>query len=155
MKLIIHCSDSTFGNAALIDHWHRQNGWAKIGYHYVILNGKLSSKLFNTRFDGHIETGRPLDDDAEVSQSEIGAHVAGHNSNSVAICLIGKSGEFTPKQIAKLEREVSSLRNQFGELDVVQHSDLDDKKKYCAGLTDAQVLYLKQLGRGTAKSFTL
>ena len=38
-KIIIHCSDSEFGDAALIDKWHKERGWTGIGYHYVILNG--------------------------------------------------------------------------------------------------------------------
>jgi len=44
-KVIIHCSDSSFGNAVLIDKWHRQRGFDNIGYHFVILNSHpFSSK---------------------------------------------------------------------------------------------------------------
>ena len=48
-KIIIHCSATPRGvdySAADIDKWHRQRGFSKIGYHYVI------------RLDGKIEKGR-------------------------------------------------------------------------------------------------
>ena len=38
-KVIIHCSDSDFGTASVIDGWHKERGWDGIGYHYVITNG--------------------------------------------------------------------------------------------------------------------
>ena len=70
--LVVHCS-ATINNPDFdwktIDRMHRQKGWICIGYHYVI------------RTDGTIEEGRPL--------GTIGAHVKGHNEESVGICLIG------------------------------------------------------------------
>ena len=36
-NIIIHCSDSDFGDAQTIDLWHKQRGWKGIGYHYVIV----------------------------------------------------------------------------------------------------------------------
>ena len=38
-RITIHCSDSEWGNADVIDEWHKKRGWDGIGYHYVILNG--------------------------------------------------------------------------------------------------------------------
>ena len=38
-KIIIHCSATPRGvdySAADIDKWHRQRGFSKVGYHYVI-----------------------------------------------------------------------------------------------------------------------
>jgi hypothetical protein len=32
-QIIIHCSDSEFGNVIQIDRWHRERGWKGIGYH--------------------------------------------------------------------------------------------------------------------------
>ena len=81
--IIVHCSDSNFGNAALIDHWHRTRKlkpFKKIGYTNIILNGKISSRFsFQSFFDGLIETGRDY--------RAMGAHCVGHNS-SIGICLI-------------------------------------------------------------------
>lgn len=68
-KIIVHCSDSTFGDAATIDKWHKKRGWDGIGYHYVICR------------DGTIEAGRNV--------RKKGAHCFGQNSKSIGICLIG------------------------------------------------------------------
>jgi len=114
------------------------NGWSNIGYHKVILNGHLSSKHYNESLDGSIETGRPLDDDNLLEKGEYGAHVKGFNSQSIGVCLIGKSNDFTPNQLATMIKTVKDLKGQFSNYDVkvVQHSDLDPKKPFCAGLHD-------------------
>jgi len=135
-NVIIHCSDSSFGNTALITKWHiTERKWTTIGYHYVILNGRLSAYKYHGYFNGHIETGRPLDDDADLEFDEIGAHATGWNK-SVGICLIGLSGVFTEEQIRALQHLINRLRVQFGEIKVMQHSDVDPvNKPKCAGLT--------------------
>lgn len=64
---------------AQIDRWHKERGFKKIGYHYVIY------------LDGSIHEGR--------KEEEIGAHTVGHNANSIGICYVGgcaKDGR-TPK----------------------------------------------------------
>ncbi|MFO8236461.1 MAG: N-acetylmuramoyl-L-alanine amidase [Bacteroidales bacterium] len=135
VKIILHCSDSSSGNAALIAKWHvKERGWSGIGYHYVILNGWLTSTVYNPIYNGHIETGRPLDDDPVVKKTEAGAHVRGHNYNSVGICLVGNSRIFTEEQLNTSLRIVQRLEKQFNNIQVVQHSDLDPKKPDCAGL---------------------
>jgi N-acetylmuramoyl-L-alanine amidase len=70
--IVIHCSATKEGKdfkAKDIDKWHKERGFKKIGYHYVI------------DLDGTIERGR--------QDSEIGAHCTGHNKNSIGICYIG------------------------------------------------------------------
>jgi N-acetyl-anhydromuramyl-L-alanine amidase AmpD len=90
-KIIVHCSDSEFGNVDLIDQWHRERGFASCGYHYVILNGFIRKNApYDPKLDGLVEFGRPL--------HEIGAHVKGHNTDSIGICLIGKH-LFSGKQL--------------------------------------------------------
>jgi len=149
MKVVLHCSDSSWGNAAVITKWHvlpppNGRGWSTIGYHYVILNGRLSADLFNKEYDGHIETGRPLDDDNIITPNEFGAHVAGYN-DTVGICLIGESGKFTSKQKYSVEYLIRMLRIQFFHVEVVQHSDLDPvNKPFCAGLDTAFMNYLNK-----------
>lgn len=92
--IIIHCSDSAFGDRKQIDTWHKQRGWNGIGYHYVILNGVTNSgDKYDPAKDGVMQDGRPLE--------SIGAHCQGHNSGTIGICLIGKT-KFTEKQMAKL-----------------------------------------------------
>ena len=147
-RIIIHASDSSFGNAALITKWHTLpapagRGWDDIGYHYVILNGRLSAYKRHAYFDGHIETGRPIDDNADLTLDEKGAHAFGYN-NSVGICLIGLSGTFTEAQMRALGHIIVRLRLQFGEIEVLQHSDVDPKKPHCAGLTKLQLYTLNR-----------
>ena len=147
-QVIIHCSDSSFGNAATITKWHTLpqpvgRGWENIGYHYIILNGRLSPYKHHLYFDGHIETGRPLDDDADMELDEKGAHAFGYN-DSVGICLIGLSGTFTDSQLRALSHLVKRLRVQFGEIEVIQHSNVDKKKPHCAGLSPLQLATLNR-----------
>lgn len=71
-EIIVHCSATLEGrsfNAADIDRWHRQRGFSRIGYHYVVL------------LDGVIERGRP--------EEVVGAHCKGHNRRSIGVCYIG------------------------------------------------------------------
>lgn len=144
VKVILHCSDSSFGNAALIDSWHRTKGWSGIGYHYVIINGWISSKKFHADFNGTVETGRPLDDDADLEPDEIGAHTLGHN-RAVGICLIGKSGQFTWQQTDALLDLLLVLKRQFGSIEIYQHSDFEINKPYCAGFTTEQMRYFNKV----------
>ena len=71
-EIIVHCSATPEGrdyDARDIDLWHRQRGFLKIGYHYVV------------KLDGTIQEGRKL--------SDVGAHCSGHNANSIGVCYIG------------------------------------------------------------------
>ena len=141
--VIVHCSDSSFGNAAEITRWHLQRGFETIAYHYVILNGRLSAFKMHMDYNGHIETGRPLDDDKDFELDEKGAHAFGYNM-AIGICLIGLSGVFTEPQIRSLGFIIRKLRGQFGMIKVIQHSDIDPKKPYCAGLTKLQMVTLNK-----------
>lgn len=90
-EIILHCSDSDFGNRFLIDKWHKVRGWDGIGYHVVFLNGFSGpSTKYQKGQDGQIEYGR----DFEIQ----GAHCLGHNQTSIGIVLIGKS-HFTSRQL--------------------------------------------------------
>jgi len=142
-KVIIHCSGSSWGNASVITKWHVvERKFDAIGYHYVILNGRLSPYKFHSYFDGHLETGRPLDDDADLELDEKGAHVFGYNM-AVGIVMIGLSGVFTDAQLRCLKHLLNRLKAQFGELDIIQHSDVDKKKPHCAGLSKLQMEALR------------
>lgn len=95
--IIIHCSDSEFGNAALIREWHLARGFKDIGYHLVVLNGWTAKGIFNGNLNGKVEHGRPIGDDDILTGEEIGAHCLGYNQTSIGVCLIGKS-RFTGEQ---------------------------------------------------------
>ncbi|ACS80189.1 N-acetylmuramyl-L-alanine amidase, negative regulator of AmpC, AmpD [Maridesulfovibrio salexigens DSM 2638] len=120
--VVVHCSDSTWGDAAVIDQWHKERKWKGIGYHGVILNGlRTSHGEYDPTIDGLLESGRPLD--------EIGAHCKGYNSRSVGICMIGRD-HFTESQHEALVRNLMDLLRHF-KLDpdaVYGHYELDDHK---------------------------
>lgn len=139
MDVILHCSDSEFGNACQIDRWHREKGFSMIGYHFVILNGQITPTKYNKFFNGNIETGRPLDDDNVFEFDETAAATLGKN-NCVQICLIGKSGNFTVGQIKSTADLLRLLKQIFGSIKVTQHSDHDPKNRpYCAGISKGQM----------------
>lgn len=147
--VILHCSKSKHGNAALLSKWHTMkppdgNGWSAIGYHYVILNGWLDSKKYNKYFDGYLETGRALDDDHKLTLDENGAHTKGHN-NAIGICLIGESGQFTKKQINCLYEILYQLKDQFFNIEVKQHSDFDSEKPFCAGFFESDMKHFNNV----------
>ena len=128
-KIIIHCSDSRGGDAVEIRKWHIERGWADIGYHYVITNGRRSpgGEVYDVGDDGIVEEGRSLSID--------GAHVYGHNQGSIGVCLISTGdGEFTPLQSLALIRLLADLRLRFaiGHNQVFGHRDFDGDKT-CPG----------------------
>ena len=117
-EIILHCSDSSFGDAAIIDSWHKERGWSGIGYHYVILNGRPKrSKDYNPLLDGEVQKGR--------ADKNVGAHARGHNAHSIGICLIGVD-RFT---IAQLESLVGLIK-ELGVASIKGHCDYD-KGKTC------------------------
>ena len=113
-KIVIHCSDSdvaSHDNIETIRQWHtdpkpRGNGWSDVGYHYFI------------KWNGDIELGRPLD----IS----GAHVRGHNNDSIGICLHGRR-KFTIAQFTTLRRLIlkEKWEHQISDENVFGHRDLD------------------------------
>jgi N-acetyl-anhydromuramyl-L-alanine amidase AmpD len=118
--VVWHCSASRPGadiGVRQIREWHISppRNWSDIGYHLVI------------RRDGMIEAGRPLE--------EIGAHVAGHNSDSVGVCLVGGLDEqgasfgnrpdlFTPAQWASVRIVYELLRRMYPHAQHLGHRDL-------------------------------
>lgn len=134
-RIVIHCSYSAFGNAHMIDRWHKERGFRIIGYHFVILNGFPTSKQFKNKqrwnfLDSSIECGRDLDTDPYLTKEEVGAHALGFNRESVGICLIGQGGQYTPRQLYTLRVLVNELRQCFNlpVSAVVGHYELDSHK---------------------------
>jgi len=108
--IVVHCSDSPSdrGDTAKdIHRWHQERGFDGIGYHAVILP------------TGEIEQGRP--------HYWKGAHVKGHNHDSIGICLIGQI-HFNDEQKAALRDLIHELLRKYPKADVVGHCDLDPKK---------------------------
>ena len=112
-----------------IRRWHVEgNGWRDIGYHWVI------------KRDGSIEQGRPIE--------QPGAHVAGHNEDSIGVCLVGGKvqGEdewefnFTYSQIKSLQHLLIQLSGSYSiPIDQIYgHRDFSDKQ--CPGFDIHELL---------------
>jgi N-acetyl-anhydromuramyl-L-alanine amidase AmpD len=112
-EIFIHCSAKPNGRhhtAEDIHRWHLERGWDGIGYHYVIT------------VKGQLQVGRP-----EYWQ---GAHVRGHNKDSIGICMIG-TDKFNLDQWSILENLVRKLIIKYPEAKVRGHNEVSDKK--CPG----------------------
>jgi len=130
-QIIIHGSNSKFGNAALIDHWHRSRKpkpFDKIGYHVVIGNGWITPDLYDPMFDGCVESGRHF--------MEVGAHAIGHNEDSLSLCLIGQNGVYSASQLGAVKNVVANWKEMFPTIEEVKlHSDYNKNKPNCPGFT--------------------
>ena len=120
--IILHHSASGWGDATIIDRWHKERGFSKIGYHFVILNGRRTGNGYREVDDGFLECGRSLD--------EIGAHCKGYNRTSLGICLIGY-GFFTFWQYHTLSDLLKTLLYQLSlPIDSIKgHKELDPRNK--------------------------
>lgn len=135
--IVLHCSDSdvpAHDNIETIKKWHTLpripkeieegikdgklpkseafkygNGWKDVGYHYFI---DKAGALFPGR-----------------SEDTIGAHVAGHNSRSIGICLSGRK-LFTSDQFHSLGELLKDLCGKYGlkKSDILGHCDLESGK---------------------------
>ena len=122
--LVVHWAfslpDPSYG-ADTVDRWHRENGFLRIGYHYVI------------PWNGLIEEGE--------LEHRWGAHARPYNDRSIGICLIGgrdEDGEmvlnFSDSQLASLVWLLDRLKEEYPEAQVVGHRDLTpDSAPYCPG----------------------
>jgi len=124
-KIIVHCSDTPshmdIGRDE-IKKWHLARGFTDIGYHRII------------RRDGQTEIGRFENGDSILEGKEIGAHVRGQNSDSLALCIVGR-GEYDIRQICSMFYCLSKWMKDHGlsHRDVYGHYEFD-KGKTCPNL---------------------
>lgn len=146
--IVIHGAWTKTGvdvGAKEIREWHLDRGFSDIGYHYVI------------RRDGTQEEGRPVE--------KPGAHVKGHNKDTIGICLVGGRDDegphtsgldefakqevlwefnYTRAQINSLFALVDSLRDLYGQrVKVLGHRDFPGVTKRCPGF-DVPELFSEQ-----------
>lgn len=115
--IVVHCSATTNGDALFrgvsgqpgfataadrINEMHAARGFKRDPKAAAKFNPKLQSigYHFVIACNGAIFTGRSLD--------EVGAHVQGHNAQSVGICMTGTSA-YTPDQFRALEALLRQL----------------------------------------------
>lgn len=92
--IVIHCTATRAWqdfSADDIRRMHKAQGWADIGYHYVV------------RLDGTIEPGRDVD--------KIGAHVSGHNANSIGVVYVGGLDNQGKPKDTRTENQKHALLN--------------------------------------------
>lgn len=120
-KIIVHCSATKEGKAFTandITRWHKQRGFATIGYHYVVL------------LDGTIQQGR--------AEMVMGAHCKGYNANSIGICYIGGLDENgkskdtrTPEQKKALLELLKRLKKDYPNATIHGHREFANKDCPC------------------------
>lgn len=111
-RIVLHHSASGLRTTYLdIHRWHLNNGWAGIGYHYVIYP------------NGAVYRGRP--------EWAAGAHAyqdAKHEANSdgIGVCLIGnfETGEPAEAQLASLVDLIQDIRVRYPGVPVIGHNDV-------------------------------
>lgn len=122
-KVVVHCSDTPDTrdvDIAEIRRWHvKERGFSDVGYHYAV------------KRDGTLEKGRP--------EYQIGAHVQGHNLDSIGICLVGRT-LFSPEQLATLKKLLNDLLSRYhlSKTQVLAHNELDPHKT-CPNMTGAEL----------------
>lgn len=124
--IILHCTDSEWGEVDEIRRWHKMRGFDDIGYHYLICNrfpfyARLKEGRPDPLFDGKVQTGRP--------ESEAGAHTAGKNAGSIGIALVG-TDRFTTAQFESLKYLLKLLleKYQLTVGDIYGHYEFDHRK---------------------------
>lgn len=108
-NIVIHHSASGRDTTSvdMIRTWHKNKGYADIGYHYIITG------------DGKLHVGRPAD--------QVGAHAYGRNKDTLGICL---TGDFNTELPSKLQMDtliqlVATLakRHKLNPQAVIGHRD--------------------------------
>lgn len=118
-EIIIHCSATPEGKDYTVDdirRWHKQRGYADVGYHYIVYR------------NGILAQGRDV--------NIIGAHASGHNAHSIGICYIGgmnaentqPEDTRTLRQKARLLSLLVDLRKLYPNARIIGHRDLSEDK---------------------------
>ena len=105
--IVLHHAAASIASAADVDRWHKQNGWAGIGYHFYV------------RKNGIIYRGRPI--------GALGAHVSGKNDVSIGICA---EGDYSFEQMPTAQkRAIAGLldylkNNCYPRAEIVGHREI-------------------------------
>lgn len=109
-RIICHNADASTCSIQDIDRWHKNNGWAGCGYHFLV------------RKDGSIYRGRPED--------KLGAHTSNYNTGSLGICFEGKynTEEMPEAQLKAGQELIKYLLNKYklNKSNVYKHKDFNN-----------------------------
>lgn len=118
-EIIVHCTDTPDGRNHTVEDitkWHKEKGWATIGYHYVVdINGKVLE-------------GRDID--------LVGAHCYGHNTYSIGVVYVGgrdrETGDHkdtrTELQKNAIFNLLIDLKKLYPDAQIYGHHDFDKYK---------------------------
>jgi len=119
-SIVIHCTATRAGQdvrAADIDKWHKERGFACIGYNYVI------------DLDGTVEVGRPLNRDGAHCNTA-GTSGVSYNKHSIGIVYVGgldwagmPADTRTPAQKQAMAELVYKLIAEYPIVEVIGHRD--------------------------------
>jgi N-acetylmuramoyl-L-alanine amidase len=120
--IVVHCLATPEGRPHTVKEvtkWHQARGWRTIGYHWLV------------RLDGTIEPGR--------AESQVGAHVEGHNAHSIGVVYVGgvDKDTFKPKdtrtdaQKAALLNLLKDLKSRYPKAKILGHRDFPSVSKAC------------------------
>lgn len=116
-QIVVHHSASPAKTTTVedIDRWHKERGFKKIGYHYVI------------HHDGSVHIGR--------AESEVGAHLKRQNRHSLGICIAGNFEEEhpLPAQLKSLETLLLELFERYPEAEFTWHKRENLAQTLCPG----------------------
>ena len=120
-KIIVHCSATKEGKNYTVNditRWHKERGFASIGYHWVVY------------IDGSVHQGR--------AESIMGAHTLGQNANSIGVCYIGgldRNGQpkdtRTPAQKKALLELLKRLKADYPKATIHGHREFAAKACPC------------------------
>ena len=97
--IVIHCTATRAWQDYDVDdirRMHKAQGWADIGYHYLV------------KLDGTIQAGRDVD--------IIGAHVSGHNAHSIGVVYVGGLDNQGKAKDTRTENQKCALLNLMMDL---------------------------------------
>lgn len=109
-RIICHNADATTCSIEDIDRWHKNNGWAGCGYHFLV------------RKDGSVYRGRP--------ENKLGAHTSNYNTGSLGICFEGKynTEEMPESQLKAGQELIKYLLDKYNlsKANVYKHKDFNN-----------------------------
>jgi hypothetical protein len=134
-NIFLHCSASDWGDVLVINDWHKRRGWPGIGYHFVVLNSRVTNTSVWDILDGMVQPGHYLDADTILRPNEIGYHVEGRNHDSIGVCLIGTT-QFTTRQLLSAHDLMLDLLKRFDLQisDVLGHYEDPNTSKTCPNI---------------------
>jgi N-acetylmuramoyl-L-alanine amidase len=120
--IVVHCTATPEGRehtAKDVRSWHKKKGWRDIGYHWLV------------RLDGTVEPGR--------AETQIGAHVEGHNGTSIGVVYVGgidkdtfkPKDTRTPAQKKALRDLLLDILGRYPGCTILGHRDFPGVNKAC------------------------